>query len=133
MSYKLILVCDRCGESKLLDNPDAPQRVYVNAQGKRYALCDRCAEKYIEKHTTLQRDDRKRMTDTGAEALMHAIVRIACSDWKKAVRRLMKKPDDEIADVKRRECERFFRSNYFYDLTGIPGKEFLEKLRRTIQ
>lgn len=128
MSYKLILVCDRCGESKLIDNPNTPQRVYVNNLGERYVLCDRCA-----KRTTLQRDERKCMTDTGAEALMHAIVRIACSDWKKAVRRLMKKPDDEIADVKRRECERFFRSNYFYDLTGIPGKEFLEKLRRTIQ
>ena len=63
MSYKLLLVCDRCGESKLFDNPDTPQRVYVNARGKRFALCDRCAEKYaelndnIKKRTTLQQDE----------------------------------------------------------------------------
>ena len=73
------------------------------------------------------------MTDTGAEALTHAIVRIACNDWKNAIRKLKKEPDNEFADVRRRECERFFRSHYFHDLTGIPGKDFLEKLRRTAQ
>lgn len=73
------------------------------------------------------------MTNTGAEALMHAIVRVACSDWKKAVCKLKKEPDNEIADAKKRECERFFRSEYFHDLTGITGKEILKKLRRTIQ
>lgn len=73
------------------------------------------------------------MTDTGAEALMHAIVRQACNDWKKAVRILKKWPDDKIADVNRREIERFFRSSYFHDLTGMTGKDFLKKLRRTVQ
>jgi hypothetical protein len=72
------------------------------------------------------------MTDTGAEALMHGIVRQACNDWKKAKRKLKQEPDDEIADARKRECERFFRSHYFHDLTGLPGREFLEKLRRTI-
>lgn len=71
------------------------------------------------------------MTNTGAEALMHAIVKCACADWKKAVRKLKREPDNEVADAKRREAERFFRSHYFLDLTGIPGEEFLERLRRT--
>jgi hypothetical protein len=69
------------------------------------------------------------MTNIGAEALMHGIVNQACNDWKGAVRKLKKEPDNEIADATKRECERFFRSQYFNDLTGIPGKQILERLR----
>lgn len=63
MSYKLLLVCDRCGDSKVFDNPDTPQRVYVDSRGKRRALCDRCNEKLAElndsinKYKTIQMDE----------------------------------------------------------------------------
>lgn len=71
------------------------------------------------------------MTDSGAERLAQAIVKQACTDWRKAVRKLQKKPDCETADVTRRECERFFRSEFFYSLTGMTSKDFLDLLRRT--
>ena len=48
------------------------------------------------------------MTDTGAEALMQAIVRRACEDWKDAVHRLNKNWCDREASGIKRECERFF-------------------------
>lgn len=70
------------------------------------------------------------MTESGAEALMWAIVRQACADWKKATQQLEKDLGDKDASCRQRECERFFRSDYFRDLTGIPGKDFLDKLRR---
>lgn len=70
------------------------------------------------------------MTESGAEALTHAIVRQACADWRKSTKQLEKDIGDKEASVRQRECERFFRSDWFRDLTGIPGVDFLDKLRR---
>ena len=70
------------------------------------------------------------MTDSGAEALTHAIVRQACVDWKKATKQLEKDLGDKDASCRQCECERFFRSDYFQDLTGMDGKDFLDILRR---
>lgn len=72
------------------------------------------------------------MTDCGAERLAQAIVKQSCHDWKKAVKRLNKVPDCENSDKTRRECERFFRSPFFYNLTGMDAKDFLVLLRRTL-
>ncbi len=72
------------------------------------------------------------MDDTGAERLAQAIVKQACHDWKKAVRKLKNKPDCEKSDITRRECERFFRSELFYYLTGMGAKDFLELLARQL-
>lgn len=71
------------------------------------------------------------MTDTGAEALMHAIVRQAVTDWKRSVRSLCKDCGDKQASITQHECERFFRSAYCYSLTGIAGDEFISRLLRT--
>ena len=70
------------------------------------------------------------MTESGAEALMWAIVRQACADWKKATKQLEKDLGDKEASGRQREIERFFRSDYFSDLTGMSGEDFLDKLRR---
>lgn len=70
------------------------------------------------------------MTDTGAELLAQAIVKQACVDWARAMRRLERVPDCEEADRNKREYERFFRSDLFYNLTGMDAKDFLDKLRR---
>lgn len=72
------------------------------------------------------------MTDAGAERLAYGIVKLACDDWTKAMRKLKKVPDCEDADFMKRECERFFRSDFFYSLTGKNAKEFLDLLRRTL-
>ena len=71
------------------------------------------------------------MTDTGAELLAQAIVKQACVDWKKSMRILAKNPCNKDANIRKRDCERFFRSDFCYDLTGISGKDFLGRLRRT--
>ena len=73
------------------------------------------------------------MTDSGAEALMHAIVGQAVADWKRAVRRQYEYWGDKDAARMQRECERFFRSDYCYGLTGIPPKELLERVWRTVE
>lgn len=62
MSYKLLLVCDRCGDSVLIDNPNTPQRVFTDDRGAAYALCDNCAEKFVELNNIIKKYsvDRKR-------------------------------------------------------------------------
>lgn len=73
------------------------------------------------------------MTDSGAEALMQAIVKQAVLDWRKAVRRLYKDWGDLEASKMQRECERFFRSDYCFDMTGVPAEDIFEKLWRTVE
>ena len=73
------------------------------------------------------------MTDSGYEALSQAIVRQACADWKKAIRRLHDSWYDKDALRIQRECERFFRSEWCYALTGTKSKDFMEMLWRTVE
>lgn len=73
------------------------------------------------------------MTDTGAELLAQAIVKQACFDWTKAVRRLDKDWGDLNALRTQRECEYFFRSEWCYGLTGTKSKDFMEMLWRTLE
>lgn len=72
------------------------------------------------------------MTDSGAEAMMQAIVRRACDDWRDAVKRLNNNFEDREASGIRRECERFFNSQFCYGMTGISGKELISLIRRTL-
>ena len=73
------------------------------------------------------------MTDSGAEALMHAIVGQAVADWRRAVRMLNKDWCDRDAARMQRECERFFLSGWFNTLTDLNGRLFLEKLQEDMR
>ncbi len=65
----------------------------------------------------------------GLENLVCAIVKKAVDDWKNAKRRLGKNPHNVTAQGIVTDCERFFCSEYFYNLTGVDGNEFLKRLR----
>lgn len=69
------------------------------------------------------------LDDKGVDNLVVAIVRQAVQDWRAATHRLKRHPDDLDADNIRKDCERFFRSEWFFDLTGIDGKKFLSQLK----
>lgn len=64
----------------------------------------------------------------GLTNLICGIVKTAVDDWKKAKRRLRKCPTSEMAQGIVVDCETFFKSEYFFNLTGMDGSEFLKRL-----
>ena len=66
------------------------------------------------------------------EDLANAVVLQAAKDYRSALRRLKKRPDDGYSIKMKRECETFFTSQYFDIFTGIDGKGLMEKLREEV-
>ena len=66
----------------------------------------------------------------GYEELANAIVLQAVKDWRKAVKTLKKRHRYEAAKQMRDECERFFRSEWFEELTSVDGSVILRKLKQ---
>lgn len=64
------------------------------------------------------------------ETLRNAIVLQAVKDWRSAVRKLQKRPRYEPAKQMRDDCERFFCSGWFEELTGMDGSTILRKLKQ---
>ena len=69
------------------------------------------------------------MTDA-YENLANAIVLQAVKDWRKAVKTLKKHPRYEPAKQMKEDCERFFRSEWFEELTSVDGSVILRKLKQ---
>ena len=69
------------------------------------------------------------MTDA-YENLANAIVLQAVKDWRKAVKTLKKRPRYEAAKQMKEECERFFRFDWFEELTSVDGSVILRKLKQ---
>ena len=61
--------------------------------------------------------------------LVQAIVMQAVEDYRRARRILRRRPDHTRACKAAREVEGFFRSAWFTTLTGLDGREILEKLK----
>lgn len=69
------------------------------------------------------------MTDP-YENLANAIIIQAAKDYR-AAGKALKKPSGGMAALKTvRECERFFRSDWFRTLTSVDGRAILEQLRK---
>ena len=69
------------------------------------------------------------MTDP-YENLVTAVVQQTVSDWRAAVRKLRKRPNNYRAKRRRAECEAFFRSEWFTALTGANGSYILRTLKK---
>ena len=61
--------------------------------------------------------------------LVQAIVMQAVEDYRRARRILRRRPDHTRACKAAREVEGFFRSAWFMTLTGLDGREILDKLK----
>lgn len=64
------------------------------------------------------------------EDLASAIIIQAVKDWRKAVKTLKKRPWYGPAKQMKEECERFFRSQWFAELTDVDGNFILRKLEQ---
>ena len=63
------------------------------------------------------------------ERLSNAIVLQAVKDYRNALKRLKKHPQNEKALNTKREVERFFRSDWYATLTSVDGEMLIRKLR----
>ena len=66
--------------------------------------------------------------DEAYSRLANAIVLQAVKDWRAARRKLKRKPQNESARIELESCERFFRSDWFTELTDVDGVAILRKL-----
>jgi len=64
------------------------------------------------------------------ENLATAIVMQAVKDWRDARHKLKKRPKNEDAKHTMEECERFFLSSWFEELSGLDGETVLNKLQQ---
>ena len=64
------------------------------------------------------------------ENLANGIILLAVKDWREAVRTLKKWSRDKDAKRTRDECEQFFRSEWFEELTSVDGSVILRKLKQ---
>ncbi|MDD6527890.1 MAG: hypothetical protein PUF31_08850 [Oscillospiraceae bacterium] len=64
--------------------------------------------------------------------LANAVILQAAKDYRRALRRLKKTPWDKEAKRRKRECERFFLSDWFKILTSLYGDVLLDDLYREV-
>ncbi len=63
------------------------------------------------------------------EALANAIVIMAVTDYRKALRSLRRNPGSKSAQTQANKLERFFRSEWYRHLTKVDGEMLIVKLR----
>ena len=63
------------------------------------------------------------------ETLAHAIIMQAVADYKRALNKLQKRKRDKEAKGTKQECERFFRSRWFSQLSSVDGEYLIRKIR----
>lgn len=68
----------------------------------------------------------------GFTNLANAIVLSAVKDYRDALKRLKKKPNNKLAADERDDIERFFRSGYFTILTEIDPEYLIDRLNKEV-
>ncbi len=63
------------------------------------------------------------------EELANAIILQAVKDYRKARKKLKKRPKNEDSKLMVEDCERFFCSEWFDALSGVDGNALLKRLK----
>lgn len=63
------------------------------------------------------------------ENLANAIILQAVKDYREARKKIKKRKKNEDAKLMVKDCERFFRSEWFNALTSLDGEMLLKKLQ----
>lgn len=66
------------------------------------------------------------------QELANAVVLQAAKDYREALCRLKKHPDDGYSIKTKKECEKFFLSQRFDVFTDLDGKALMEKIRKEV-
>ena len=74
----------------------------------------------------------KNLAEDPYERLANAIIIQASKDYMMNLRKKKRNPGSVSAEHDIRECERFFRSDWYQVLTSVDGEYLMAKLRKTI-
>ena len=74
----------------------------------------------------------KNLAENPYEKLANAIILQAVSDYRRALRKVKKNPNNRDAIDGALQIERFFRSEWYQVLTSVDGKYLIEKLREEV-
>ncbi len=74
----------------------------------------------------------KKLSENPYEALANAIVLQAVNDYRAALKKVKKNPNNRIALDEALQIERFFRSHWYQVLTSIDGEYLINRLRREV-
>jgi hypothetical protein len=69
---------------------------------------------------------------TPYENLANAIILQAVKDYRGALKKLEKRPNYEPAKIMKNEVERFFRSDWYRELTSVDGEILIKKLQAEV-
>ena len=64
--------------------------------------------------------------------LANAIILMAVKDYRDALKKLMKRPRYGPAQDLKNEVERFFRSDWYRELTSVDGHVLIKKLQAEV-
>lgn len=70
---------------------------------------------------------------TPYENLANAIILMAVKDYRDALKKLKKRPNYESAKTMKNEVERFFRSDWYRELTSVDGNILIKKLKSEVR
>lgn len=70
---------------------------------------------------------------TPYENLANAIILQAVKDYRDVLKKLKKRPSYEPAKIMKNEVERFFRSDWYRELTSIDGNILIKKLKSEVR
>lgn len=66
------------------------------------------------------------------EELINAIILQAATDYRNALERMKEFPKDRDARHTKRECEEFFRSTWFLDISDADGDLIIKKIKTEV-
>lgn len=72
----------------------------------------------------------KNLADDPYEKLANAIIIQASKDYMTNLRKKKRNPGSASAEHDIKECERFFRSDWYQVLTSVDGEYLMDRLRR---
>ena len=75
----------------------------------------------------------ERFDEDGCRWLIEAVILLAVSDYRQALRRISRNSRDVYAAGTIRALERFFRGDYFALMTGLDPEALIERLRREVK
>lgn len=70
---------------------------------------------------------------TPYENLANAIILMAVKDYRSVLKKLKKRPNYEPAKIMKNEVERFFRSDWYRELTSVDGNILIKKLKSEVR
>ena len=74
----------------------------------------------------------KKLSENPYEALANAIVLQAVNDYRAALKKVKKNPNNRTALDEALQIERFFKSQWYQVLTTVDGEYLINRLRREV-